>query len=504
MGAARGPGGTAAGAAATLLLAGATLLVAAVIIALVVHSPPPARATVTNPLAVSVVQTDSPAGEDLSVRPGETLTSTAPAAGTPVINVNTSVHYQRISGFGAAMTDSSASLIERDLSAGARNRLMAELFSPEGLDLSVLRIPIGASDFTANGVPYSYDDGSPDPTLKRFSIAHDDSYMLPSLQQALAENPNLQFLATPWSVPAWMKANDSLNDVGSKGTLLAGDYGVYGNYIVKFLQAYAAAGIHVSEITPANEPGNPTDYPGMNISAASEAELINADLATALHRAGLHVKIYGSDLGWASEAYAQSMAQSQAIRNLAGIAWHCYYGDPNVMSQVRALDPQLGVLMTECSPGISTVPISEIVIGSLRNWASQVNLWNVALDPEGGPVQAPNRGCGGCSGLVTINPKGGAVTFNTAAFQLGQASEFIEPGAYRVQSNSFVTYDYTKPNVNYISPGIDDVAAVNPDGSVALMAYNNSPDASTFAVHWHSYSFSYTLAPGATVSFRWR
>ncbi|WP_249009393.1 glycoside hydrolase family 30 beta sandwich domain-containing protein [Conexibacter sp. DBS9H8] len=462
-----------------------------------------AQATSPSSAAVSVLLTDPAAHVALRAEPPLTLTTGSPPPGTRVIRLDPSARAQTISGFGAALTDSAAALIEGDLTPATRQALMTELFSPAELDLRVLRIPIGASDFTTNGVPYSYDDGPPDPTLRRFSIAHDRAAVLPALHQALTVDPHLGLLATPWSVPAWMKSNDSLGNVGDRGTLRPGAGGEYGAYMIRFLQAYRAAGIPITAITPANEPGNPTAYPGMNIGPAFESALINAALAARLHRAGLHVQIDGADVGWGSPAYARAIATGDAARNLAAIAWHCYYGPPTVMSAVHALDPRLGAIVTECSPGISTVPISEIVIQSLRNDASQVLLWNLALNPAGGPVQEPNRGCPGCSGAVTIDPATHTVTPTVSLDEVGQASEIFAPGAVRIASNTFVTAHYTGPGRDYLSAGLDDVAAVEPDGSLALLAYNHSAAPITFAVRDGGAYFTDTLAAGATASFHW-
>jgi glucosylceramidase len=215
---------------------------------------------------VSVVQTSANLSQALSPMRAAQFEPGSPAAGTPVIDVNDTVLYQRVQGFGAAMTDSSAWLIERRLPAASNASLMDDLFAPNGLHLSFLRVPIGASDFTVGGRPYSYDDEPPgrsDPRLRHFSIAHDRAYILPALRAALALNPQLEMFASPWSAPAWMKGNDSLNDVGDRGTLRGSAYGPWAAYIVRFLQAYAAAGVPISALTPANEPGNPTSYPGM-------------------------------------------------------------------------------------------------------------------------------------------------------------------------------------------------------------------------------------------------
>ena len=460
------------------------------------------------PGAVSVVQTAAAQHQRLAPLPGLQFTPVTPPSGTPLITVGDTTTYQAVTGFGAAMTDSSAWLIERKLSASSRSSLMNEFFGANGLRLDLLRVPIGASDFTATGVPYSYDDmpaGSTDVHLTHFSIAHDRSYILPALSEARSLNSKLEFLGTPWSPPAWMKRNDSLGNVANRGTLRAIAYGPWAAYIVKFIQAYARAGIPIGAITPQNEPGNPTSYPGMNLSAGAESNWITQDLVPALTKAHLQAKVYGEDSGWssASTAFAQATVASAAAKDLAGIAWHCYYGSPNVMSSLHQSQPALGQIVDECSPGISAIPISEVVIGSLRNWASAVALWNLALDPKGGPVQAPNSGCPRCFGLATINEAGGAVSLNLPFYQLGQASEFVQPGAVRVASNNFVTYNYSRPGQNFVSAGIDDVAVVNPDGSRVMVAYNNSTSPIKFAVAWRGQYFEYSLPAAATVTFEW-
>ncbi len=455
---------------------------------------------------VTVVQTSANLSQALNPMRATRLRPGGPAPGTPVIDIDDSVLYQRVEGFGAAMTDSSAWLIERRLPHATSAQLMSDVFGPDGLHLSFLRVPIGASDFTVGGRPYSYDDrprGRSDPKLRHFSIAHDRAYILPALRAALALNPQLQTLATPWSAPAWMKGNDSLDDVGERGTLRGSAYGPWAGYIVKFLQAYAAAGVPIQALTPANEPGNPTRYPGMNMSSGSIAIWISRFLAPALERARLHPKLYAADYGWGTPSAAQAAISGPAAPDLSGIAWHCYFGSPSVMSSLHTRVPGLDEIVDECSPGISAIPVSEVVISSLREWASTVALWNLALNPAGGPVQAPNTGCPGCTGLVMINPRGGTVTRNLAWYQLGQASEFVEVGARRVASNTFVNYDYLKPGVNFITTSLDDVAFVNPDGDRVLIAYNNSPARITFAVSWHGSYFEYALPSHATVTFQW-
>jgi glucosylceramidase len=244
----------------------------------------------------------------------------------------------------------------------------------------------------------------------------------------------------------------------------------------------------------------------MNFSAAGEKSWITRNLKPALARAHEHPKLYGGDLGWGphSSRYLKDLASGPAAQNLDGIAWHCYFGAPGVMSDFHAEYPRLPELVDECSPGGPTpTPTSEVVIASMRNWAGTVALWNLALDQHGGPVQPPNRGCPRCLGLATINQRSGAISLTRSYYQLGQASTFVRPGAERIASTHFVTYSYPHSYASVVSHGLDDVAFRNPDGTIVLVAYNNSAAAIRFAVAWRARTFTYQLPPRATVTFVW-
>jgi O-glycosyl hydrolase len=150
------------------------------------------------------------------------------------------------------MTDTSAWVLTNKLSEATRRQTMTELFSPDqGIGLSMLRQPMGASDFAVNG-SYSYDDmpaGQTDPDLSAFSIDHDRTYIIPRLREALQINPTLTLMANPWSAPGWMKTSESM----ITGSLKPEYYQAYANYFVKFLKGYRAAGL-------------PTDYVSVQTS----------------------------------------------------------------------------------------------------------------------------------------------------------------------------------------------------------------------------------------------
>lgn len=455
-------------------------------------------------MRVQVFQTN----RDLSLRltPRPDLEFGTGAAGARVIRVNDAIGYQYMVGFGGAMTDSAAYLMHDRLSSKTQTALMRSLFSRSGIHLNFVRVPIGASDFTADRTPYSYDEmpaDQTDPLLAHFSTAHDNGYVLPTLRDMLRANPRVVILANPWSPPTWMKANHAFDDLGGFGTLLPGTMRPLANYFVKFIQAYALGGVRIDAVTPQNEPGSWARIPALNLSAPEEATFIARFLAPALAAHGLYPQIYGLDRGAALPDALQLLA-GPAAPELAGIAWHCYGGD-QAMGTLHRLYPGVGQITTECAPGLIPYSVTEALISATRNWASAVALWSIALDPSGGPVQPPNSACPGCTGIVTIDPRTRSVAYKLNYYQLGQLSRFVEPGAVRIESDRFVTEFRDAATGDYgVTPGLDDVAFENRDGTRVLVAYNNSASTQRFAVSWRRGSFRYALAPQATVTFRWR
>ncbi len=448
---------------------------------------------------VNVWLTTSDGRNQLTAQPDLTFTSDNLNVNSPTITVNEHQQFQPMDGFGAAVTDSSAWLIYTRMSTSQRNDLMQRLFDPaNGIGISFVRIPMGASDFSVNG-PYSYDDlppGQSDPTLAKFSINHDRAYILPILKQALALNPSLKFMANPWSPPAWMKTNGSMfgNANGHTGTLIPADYAPLAQYFVKFIQAYQAQGIPIYAITPQNEPSYaPDNYPGMILSASDELNFIKNYLSPALKQANLHPRLIPYDHNWDNLNYAKTLLGDPTTnRDSAGISWHCYTGSATAMSTIHSLYPTKDMYETECATGAKVTPIStsDLLMQSAQNWAKTVELWNIALEANHGPH---NGGCPDCLGIVTVNPTTGNVNYSNDYYLVGQFSKFVMPGAYHIGVDIPDTFE-----------SLTDVAFKNPDGSKVVVVYNDGLRSRTFKVRWNgSQSFSYTLPAGAMVTFKW-
>ena len=421
--------------------------------------------------------------------------TTSPGASLSTIDVDPGTQYQQMIGFGAAMTDASAYLIMHQMPAKDREALLQDLFGRDnGIGLSFVRVPMGASDFSLRH--YSYDDmpaSETDSALARFSIDEDLAEKIPLLRRALSINPEIKLVGSPWSPPAWMKSTKSL----IKGTLLPKFYDSFAEYFVKFIRAYGAQGLPIYAITLQNEPNfEPEDYPGMRLDALQRARVIGRHLGPRLERAGMRTVIWDWDHNWdLSQSPMEVLADSAARKYVQGVAWHCYGGNVSAQSIPHSAYPDKDTYFTECSGGDWAkifadnlkFNVGTLVIGSTNNWARGVALWNLALDEKGGPHKG---GCGNCRGVVTIDSTG-AYTRNVEYYSLAHASKFVRPGAHRIGSASADTL-------------LAHVAFLNPDRYTKVMlVLNSAKEARSFVVRVRGSSFRYTLPAASVVTFTW-
>jgi len=120
--------------------------------------------------AVSIVLTTDDQSRKMQPQAGTNFTTAANGQGRVIYGDQTQT-YQPIEGFGAAFTDSAAYLLNEVASPkSALTSTMNDLFTRNGngIGLSFMRTPMGASDIARS--QYSYDDsgGAADPTLANF------------------------------------------------------------------------------------------------------------------------------------------------------------------------------------------------------------------------------------------------------------------------------------------------------------------------------------------------
>jgi len=443
------------------------------------------------PVSASVVATHNNQSLLLGNRPSINLAESTAADQPTVIEVDTSVKRQHIVGFGAAMTESSGKVIS-DLPESVRNNLMNDLFSPTtGLGLSFVRLPIGASDFALGDYTYADVQGPAGDPLANFSIAREDTYVVPRLQQALAINPKIKFVGSPWSPPAWMKTGGTLK--GNTGGILIDSWmPTYAQYFVKYVQAMRARGINIDYVTPQNEPEHDPFYIGMKMSAEQQIIFIRDHLAPAFAEANLRTKILGFDHNWDNPNYSNTLLNDAGTKAvIGGIAWHGYLGEPSAQTTVRNAHPTIDHFFTEITEH-GTANFSEdlrwntrtITIGSLANWSRSALLWNLALDQNNGPQ---NGSATDVRGLMQVNNSTNTYQPQPAYYSLGQASKFITQGSYRVARTSSNPWNI-----------IHTEAYVTPDAKVVLHVLNDGGTPQICTVKWGSRKADVELVTGVS------
>jgi glucosylceramidase len=415
-----------------------------------------------------------------------------PASGTPgadQLRLNPSIKFQEILGFGGAFTDAACYTFNQ-LSPAAREQLFHELFHPAEMGLSVGRICVGSSDYSTK--LYSFDDGEPDPELKRFSIEHDREYILPVLRQARQMNPALFLFASPWSPPGWMKFN---------GTMLGGSMRnhylpAYAQYFLKFLQGYSAEGVPVQAVTSQNEVDTDQDgrMPACIWPQEYEIQFIRDHLGPLLESNGMPTRIWILDHNYNLWGRAICTLQDEKLRKYANaIAWHGYYGTPDMMSKVHDAYPEAEMHLTEGGPDYTDPAYltdwckwGGTFSGVLNNWCRSITAWNLALDERG----QPNIGPFPCGGVVTINSQTKEITRSGQYWAFAHYSRVIRRGARRFDSQS-------------AAADLHHVALENPEGQQVLVVTNPGP-AKTIDLRLASKVASVPLKANSVTTLAWK
>ncbi|MCH7408814.1 glucan endo-1,6-beta-glucosidase [Belliella sp. DSM 111904] len=416
----------------------------------------------------------------------------------PTISISPQDKMQEIEGFGAALTGSSAYLMNQRMSSSQRQQLIRELFDPEqGIGISYLRMTVGASDFSLSD--YTYNDlaaGESDYSLNRFSIAKDKEDVVPVFKQILQAYPNISIMGSPWSPPAWMKTNGSL--IG--GRLKVEAYEVYAEYFVKYIKAFEEEQIPIKAITVQNEPLHFTaGYPCMEMTASEQQVFIRDHLGPKFASENLNTKIILYDHNWDNTTYPISIMNDPQTKSfVSGSAFHGYGGQVGAMSLVHQAHPDMGLYFTEISGGEWSTNfsdnlqwnISNIFIGATANWSKNVLMWNLALDQNFGPK---NNGCQDCRGVVTINSGTGAVTKNVEYYSIGHFAKFVSPGSFRIKSE-------TQGNMN----GINQVAFETPSGDKVLVIANDLSTSKEIVVKESSKEIQYNIPSKSVITLIWK
>ena len=433
-------------------------------------------------------------------------------AGDNVIELNPSVTFQDIDGFGAAITGSTCYNLLK-MSKEDRHKLLKETFDPvDGYGYSYIRIALGTSDFALED--YSYCDK---PGLENFAIHElDKRDLFPILKEIQEINPDVKIMATPWTPPKWMKVNNlkdlQPHDYWTDGQLNPKYYQEYADYFVKYIEAMNKEGFDIASVTIQNEPLNRGNSASMYMTWQEQRDFIKEALGPAFEKAGISTKIivYDHNYNYDNEKpenadqyhYPLNIYKDEdAAKYIDGAAYHAYGGDKSEMLYVHNERPDKNLYFTEISigewgdgysfGGDLMWNIREVCIGTLNNFSKAVIVWNLMLDDKHEPYRP--GGCTNCLGAIDINSSDyETMVKNSHYYEMAQLAKVIKPGAKRLESKG-----------NTID-GLYYTSFLNKDKSYAAVVQNDTDKTQNITIKMNNKCFSYKLEPYSVSSFLWK
>lgn len=434
------------------------------------------------------------------------------------IKVNSETELQTITGFGGAFTESSAYLLNQ-LSSEKRNLILKAYFSREGANYSLTRTHMNSCDFSRNN--YAYSPVAGDTELEHFSVDEDRDDLIPMIKDAIAiSEDGFRLFASPWTAAPWMKDNNSW--VGGK--LLPKYYDTWALFFSKYVDAYKAEGIDIWGFTVENEPhGNGENWESMHYSPEEMTHFVQHYLGPKLEADGkgdLVILGYDQNREGLKEWVDVMFKDEASSKYYGGTAVHWYESTydyfPEELQYAHQKAPDKFLIQTEACID-AEVPVwkddkwywkkeatdwgydwreaskkylhpkyapanryARDIIGCLNNWVDGWVDWNMVLDTKGGPNWANNW----CIAPVIVNPQEDEVYFTPLYYIMAHFSKFIRPGAKIIETQ-------------HTDEALMVAAAENPDGTIAVVVFNEGKEQRNFKLDAGTISQSISISPQA-------
>ncbi len=442
----------------------------------------------------------SAAGNQLTV-----VSDFEPLDSVTVVSLNEEKTYQKITGFGGAFTESSAYLLNR-LSKENRNEILEAYFSEDGANYSLTRTHMNSCDFSLS--QYSYAAVPDDMELRNFTVEEDREDLIPMIKDAMAiSKDGFKLFASPWTAPPWMKDNNEW--VGGK--LLPEYYDTWALFFSKYIEAYREEGIELWGFTVENEPhGNGNNWESMHYTPEEMTTFVQHHLGPHLEEKGYGDKIilgYDQNRAGIKEWVDVMYATPESSKYYDGTAIHWYestyeiFADDLQYAHEKAPDKYLieteGCVDSEVPAwkddawywkkeatdwGWDWAPeeqkylhpkyapvnrYARDIIGCMNNWVDGWVDWNMVLDKQGGPNWFKNW----CAAPVIVDPDIDEVYYTPLYYVMAHFSKFIRP-------------DATVIDVQSTDDDLQITAAINPDGTTAVVVFNEGMEKKSFELRF--------------------
>lgn len=372
----------------------------------------------------------------------------------------------------------------RSLSDTERTEIIEALFGNDGLKFTAARLPIAASDYAVE--PYSYNETDGDFEMDNFSIDRDYENLLPYIRKAVDIQSELQFFATPWSPPSWIKKNKSL--IGGEIDFTPENMQAYARYFVKYIKAYRNEGINLRAVTIQNEPTMSTAYTSCLWTGEQINEFIRDYLYPAIKQENIDIDIWLGTFTDAQSSLVTPALNDEATRKIIGAAAFQWWSAPLAAAVYENYtDIKLIQSETKCGDGKNDWTYAEEQFDCFKEFlaagVSQYFLWNMVLDEKG----ANTSGDWLQNAPITVNSKTSEVSYNPSYYLTKHFCYYIEPGAVRIKTTGGFA---------------DAIAFKNPDGTIALEVKNGSDEPVTLEISFNGKAIQATLASHSINTFR--
>lgn len=421
------------------------------------------------------------------------------------IKIYTDKKLQSIDGFGGCFNEIGWEALLA-LPEVQRKKILNDLFSKEGANFNLCRVPIGSNDYSLSY--FSYDDVPEDFSMRNFNIDRDRYILIPYIQAAKEIAPGLKIWGSPWSPPVWMKVNNHYSmsrggkdewasemtpgkKISNNATAFKMEdryLEAYALYFSKYVQAYQKEGIDISRVCVQNEIVYQPWWPSCTWRPEDLAFFIGKFLGPRFKSDKLSSEIWLGTINGSNPDYIRRVLNDQdAASCIKGIGMQ--WDAKRAIGTISKEFPSYRLMQTEseCGNGENNWASAEytwsLINHYLNNGANSYIYWNMVLDHTGrstwGWVQ---------NMLISVNKDTKQVVYNPEYYLMKHLSHFVRPGAYRLST----------------SGGKDHLAFVNPDGTIVLLLVNLDNQEKTTVVDLGGKTFTVPLKAKSFNTFYWK
>ncbi|XP_059054093.1 lysosomal acid glucosylceramidase-like [Achroia grisella] len=395
------------------------------------------------------------------------------------LELDLNTRYQTVEGFGGAVTDAVGINWLNLTNPQLKQHFINSYFSDKGLQYSMMRVPIGGSDFSTHVYAYNeYPEN--DVKLSNFSLTYEDyTYKIPFIKaaSAVAKTP-IHIVSSTWSPPKWMKNTHKFLGISR---LKEEFFQTYADYHKKFIEKYEEEGIPIWGITTTNEPldgaAMPPKFNCLGWTVQTFGQWIKDNLGPTIKNWKPEVNILAvDDQRLAIPLWFDAVVDWNpgSLKYVDGIAVHSYmnkYIPPDILTRTQELYKNQFILTTEFCEGAMPWQQPKVDLGSwdravtyILNILEDLNYnligwidWNLCLNSEGGPNWVQNF----VDSPVIVFPERGEFVKQPMFYAMGHFSKFIPRGSIRIQVKELS------------NATINNVAFITPYNTVVVVLYND-------------------------------